>query len=170
MMRDLACPRRPRSMKLCLARTALTICGTTDSSYPRIPGNKRSPDRSFVIRFDRISSFTGRDVYPLALNSPSVRIADMGLFYSHESRKLALESPLHARVSTACVSGWCGAAQTSVLINLKSRPTADAGGTDLFDNLSLHSPNPKSKTSKINRRTYSPRSTPPQFFAVRRSC
>src|SRR5688500_3640427 len=90
MIRDFACPRRPRSMKLCLARTALTICGTTDSSYPRIPGNKRSPDLSFLIRFALISSFTGRDVYQLALNSPNVRIAHIGLFSSHQNRKLAL--------------------------------------------------------------------------------
>src|ERR1700685_3832886 len=57
---------------------ALTICGTTVSSYPTIPGNIGPPWRSFAIRLSRSSSFTRRlrrcaSENGLWRNSPSVR-------------------------------------------------------------------------------------------------
>src|SRR5580658_861617 len=77
-MRLFACPRRPRRMKLCRERTALTICGTTVSSYPTMPGKIGLPSRSRDIRFSRSSSLTRRDPSCCALkgpwrNSPRVR-------------------------------------------------------------------------------------------------
>src|SRR5580698_11089029 len=57
---------------------ALTICGTTVSSYPTMPGKIGLPSRSRDIRFSRSSSFTRRDwrccaVKGLWRNSPRVR-------------------------------------------------------------------------------------------------
>src|ERR1700733_12212815 len=57
---------------------ALTICGTTVSSYPTIPGNIGPPWRSFAIKLSRSSSFTRRlrscsSENGLWRNSPSVR-------------------------------------------------------------------------------------------------
>src|SRR5208283_5277081 len=59
-MRLLAWPRKPSRMKLCRERTAFTICGTTVSSYPTMPGNTGLPERTRAIRLSRISSFTRR--------------------------------------------------------------------------------------------------------------
>ena len=59
-MRLFACPRSPSRIKFCRDSTAFTICGTTVSSYPIIPGNTGSFAFSRAIRFSRISSFTVR--------------------------------------------------------------------------------------------------------------
>src|SRR4051812_35188853 len=59
-MRLFACPRNPSKMKLWRDRTALTICGTTVSSYPMMPGKIGCPLRRRTIRFSRISSLTDR--------------------------------------------------------------------------------------------------------------
>jgi len=53
-------PRRPRRIKLWRDRTALITCGTTVSSYPRMPGNSASPRWILQIKLLRISSFTLR--------------------------------------------------------------------------------------------------------------
>src|SRR5947199_4867835 len=58
--RVFACPRSPRRMKWWRERMALTTCGTTVSSYPRMPGNSSSPRCILQIRFERISSLTVR--------------------------------------------------------------------------------------------------------------
>src|SRR6267142_7155066 len=47
-------------MKLCLERTAFTICGTTVSSNPITPGKMLWPSRNRCIRLSRSSSFTRR--------------------------------------------------------------------------------------------------------------
>src|SRR5258708_2256195 len=57
---------------------ALTIWGTTVSSYPTMPGKMAPPWRNFAIKLSRISSFTRRvlsrcSVKALWRNSPSVR-------------------------------------------------------------------------------------------------
>src|SRR6266404_7400230 len=77
-IRLFACPRNPRRIKLCRERIAFTICGTTVSSYPTMPGNIGLPSRSRDIRFSRSSSFTRRELRRCAVkglwrNSPRVR-------------------------------------------------------------------------------------------------
>src|ERR1700730_3952231 len=77
-MRLFACPRNPRRIKLWRERIAFTICGTTVSSYPTMPGNIGPPSRSRAIRFSRSSSLTRRvpnrcSVKGLRRNSPRVR-------------------------------------------------------------------------------------------------
>src|SRR5690349_1954779 len=69
-MRLFACPRSPRRMKLCRARMALAICGSTVSSYPRIPSKSVSRPSSFRSRLQRISSLTPRSAAP---PGPAVR-------------------------------------------------------------------------------------------------
>ena len=59
-MRLFACPRSPSRMKFCRDSTALTIWGTTVSSYPMMPGNTGCFALRRQIRFSRISSFTVR--------------------------------------------------------------------------------------------------------------
>src|SRR3954464_13100676 len=75
-MRLFACPRNPSKMKLWRDRTALTICGTTLSSYPMMPGKIGCPPRRRTIRFSRISSLTDRratrPAETEARNAPSV--------------------------------------------------------------------------------------------------
>ena len=73
MIRVLACPRKPRRIKLCRERMAFTICGTTVSSKPTMPGNSGSRRSSLQIRFSRSSSFTLRDRYrSCARSAPKV--------------------------------------------------------------------------------------------------
>src|SRR5438876_1747540 len=77
-IRLFACPRKPSRMKLWRERIALTICGTTVSSYPTIPGKSGPPSRNLQTRLSRSSSFTRRAKRRCSENglwrsSPSVR-------------------------------------------------------------------------------------------------
>ena len=77
-IRLFAWPRRPRRMKLWRESRALTICGTTVSSYPCTPGKSVSPFSMPRSRLRRSSSLTEREAprgskSGMRFNSPRVR-------------------------------------------------------------------------------------------------
>src|SRR6476659_5962878 len=67
-------------MMSCPESIAFSIAGMTELSYPTMPGKRRSPLRIAAIRLPRISSRMLLDVYPEAVNCPSVRGSGTGAF------------------------------------------------------------------------------------------